>query len=67
MVKILTFSKTRVSLSQIDVTPNYCPSSFNSSFSQLVPALVRIEDPLGLWFDPGNTSGPILDTGFCLL
>ena len=26
--------------SQIDVTPNYLPSSYNSSFSQLVPALV---------------------------
>ena len=40
MVKILTFSKIRVSLPQIDVTPNYHPSSYNSSFSQLVPALV---------------------------
>ena len=40
MVKILMFSKTRVSLAQIDVTPNYRPSSYNSSFRQLVPALI---------------------------
>ena len=40
MEKILTFTKTQVSLEQIDVTPNYRPSSYNSSFSQLVPALV---------------------------
>ena len=33
---MVTFSKTRVSLAQIDVTPNYRPSSF----SQIVPALV---------------------------
>ena len=38
-MKIYTFSKTRVSLAQIDVTPNYRPSSCNSSFRQLVPAL----------------------------
>ena len=37
---MVMFSKTRVSLAQIDVTPNYRPSSYNSSFSQLVPALV---------------------------
>ena len=40
MVKILTISKTRVSLAQIDVTPNYRPSSYSPSFSQLVPALL---------------------------
>ena len=33
--------KTRVSLVQINVTPNYRPSSYNSSFSQLIPALVH--------------------------
>ena len=40
MVKLLTFSKTRVSIAQIDVSPNYRPLSCNSSFRQLVPALV---------------------------
>ena len=39
MVKIYTFSKTRVSLAPIDVTPNYRPSSCNSSLRKLVPAL----------------------------
>ena len=34
-------SKTRVSLAQIDVTLNYRPSSYNSKFSQLVPALLK--------------------------
>ena len=32
--------QTGVSLVQIDVTPNYRPLSYDSSFSQLVPALV---------------------------
>ena len=41
-MKILTFSKKRVSLAQIDVTPYYCPSSYNLSFSQLIPAVVGI-------------------------
>ena len=41
MVKVLTFSKTRVSIAQIDVSPNYRPSSCNSSFRKLVPALMQ--------------------------
>ena len=44
---MLTFSKTLVSSAQIDVTPNYRPSSCNSSFRQLVPALVHTQ-PLGM-------------------
>ena len=44
------YKKTRVSLAPIDVTPNYRPSSCNSSFRQLVPAL----DPMHLCvkYDP---------------
>ena len=46
MMKILLLSKTQVSLAQIEFTPNYRPSSHNSSFSQLVPALVCISSSL---------------------
>ena len=55
MVKILTFSKTQVSLAQIDL-PNYRPSSYNSSFSQLVPALVIGVGRNGILWHSGKTS-----------
>ena len=34
------FKNLGVSLAQINVTPNYRSTSYNSSFSQLVPALL---------------------------
>ena len=58
MVKIYTFSKTRVSLAPIDVTPNYRPSSCNSSLRQLVPALLNI-----LEFFMGGPQNTLDDAG----